>query len=75
LAELHSAAASVAQLSAVGGIAPDTASWAVVAMLGASALAKTVLALVSGRRAYGAIVGAGLAALVAATGVVTGLTA
>ena len=75
LAELHSAAASVAQLSAVGGIAPQTARWAVVGMLGASALAKTGVAAVSGRRAYAAVVGAGLSVMVVATGIATAVAA
>ncbi|MBA4285932.1 MAG: hypothetical protein C0434_10420 [Xanthomonadaceae bacterium] len=66
LAELHAAAASLAQLDAAGSIAATTADRAVIAILAASALAKSVLAGISGGRAYGLRVGAGLAATVAA---------
>jgi uncharacterized membrane protein (DUF4010 family) len=66
LAEVHAAAVSMAQLSATGGLDLAVARWAVVAVLASSALAKLVLAFVSGGARYGRIVGAGLAAMVAA---------
>jgi len=66
LAELHAAAASLAQLSAGDGIGLEQARWGVIAMLAASVLAKTVLAFASGGVAYGWRVGAGLFAMLAA---------
>lgn len=62
--EVHAAAASVAQLMQAGSLAPDLARWGVVAVLASSALAKSVLAVVSGGRAYGLLVGLGLLAMV-----------
>ena len=63
--EVHAAAASVAQLVQTGGMAPDVAHWALVAILASSALAKTVLAMASGGARYGLTVGFGLLTMVA----------
>ena len=69
--EVHAAAASVAQLTHTGGISPDLAHWALVAVLASSALAKAALAMVSGGARYGMLIGLGSLAMVAggATGV------
>jgi uncharacterized membrane protein (DUF4010 family) len=66
LAELHAAAASLAQLSANEGIGMAQARWGVMALLGASALAKSVLAVASGGPGYGLRVAAGLMAMLGA---------
>lgn len=66
LAELHAAAASLAQLSAGNGIGPDQARWGVIALLAASVLAKSVLAFASGGAGYGLRVAAGLLAMLGA---------
>jgi uncharacterized membrane protein (DUF4010 family) len=63
--EVHAAAASIAQLIQTGGMAPEWAHWALVAVLASSALAKTALAMVSGGVRFGVTVGLGLAAMVA----------
>jgi len=63
--EVHAAAASIAQLMQTGGMKPEWAHWALVAVLASSALAKTALAMVSGGVRYGLTVGLGLAAMVA----------
>jgi uncharacterized membrane protein (DUF4010 family) len=63
--EVHAAAASIAQLIQSGGMAPEWAHWALVAVLASSALAKTALAMASGGIRYGLTVGLGLAAMVA----------
>ena len=63
--EVHAAAASIAQLIQSGGMAPEWAHWALVAILASSAVAKTALAMVSGGIRYGLAVGLGLAAMVA----------
>lgn len=65
LVELQAAAASVAQLSAAGGLNAELARWGVVAVLASSAVAKGVLAFVSGGGGYGKIVALGLAAMIA----------
>lgn len=67
LAELHAAVASVAQLSAAGGLDHAQARWGIFAMMCASVLAKTVLALTSGGANYGLRVGAGLLFMLVAT--------
>lgn len=59
--ELHAAAASVAQLSVSGALEPLHAQWGVIALLGAAALSKSVLAFASGGSGYGTRVAAGLA--------------
>ena len=66
LAELHAAGASLGQLVSGGGLPLHEARWGVVALLGASATAKSVLAFVSGGWRYGALVSAGLFAMLAA---------
>ena len=63
--EVQAAAASVAQLVQTGGMAPDLAHWALVAILASSALAKTALAMASGGARYGLTVGFGLLTMVA----------
>ena len=67
--EVHAAAASIAQLIQSGGMTPRFAQWSLVAVLASSALAKTVLAMVSGGLRYGLTVGLGLAAMVAGSAV------
>lgn len=68
LAELHAAVASLGQLDAAGGLSAAEADRAMLAVLAASALAKSVLAVVSGGRGYGLRVAGGLTAMtVAAT--------
>jgi hypothetical protein len=62
--EVHAAAASIAQLIQTGGMAPEWAHWALVAVLAPSALAKTALAMASGGIRYGLAVGLGLMAMV-----------
>ncbi|MBB5207534.1 MgtC/SapB family protein [Chiayiivirga flava] len=65
IAELHAAGASLGQLAG-GGLAIADARWGVIALLGASAVAKSVLAFVSGGWRYGAFVALGLMAMLAA---------
>jgi len=74
LAELHAAGVSLAQLVASGGLNAETASWGAVAILGSSALAKSVLACLSGGRRYGLAVSAGLIAMAVAAALTTWLT-
>jgi uncharacterized membrane protein (DUF4010 family) len=62
--EVHAAAASIAQLIQTGGMTPEWAHWALVAVLASSAVAKTALAMASGGVRYGLTVGLGLAAMV-----------
>ncbi len=57
--ELHAAAASVAQLS-VGQLPATDALWGLTLLIAVSAVAKTILAFVSGGAGYGWRVGAGL---------------
>ncbi len=66
LAELHAAVASLGQLDAAGGLAATSADGAMIAVLAASAVAKSTLAFVSGGRAYGLRVTGGLMAMIAA---------
>jgi uncharacterized membrane protein (DUF4010 family) len=68
LAELHAAAASLAQLAADSQLPLHTASWGLVLMLLVSALAKSVLAFVSGGTSYGWRVAAGLLLMASAAG-------
>jgi uncharacterized membrane protein (DUF4010 family) len=65
LAELHAAAASLAQLSAGSGLPLHTATWGLMLLLLVSAVAKTVLAFISGGAGYGWRLGAGLALMTA----------
>lgn len=69
LAELHAGAASIAQLDAVGALAPDNARWGAIGLLAASAVGKSVVAFTSGDRRYALGVAAGLVAMVAAAAV------
>lgn len=73
LAEIHAAVASIAQLTAAGGLPIEHARWGVVALLVSGSLAKLVLALVSGGWRYGRYVGAGLLAMAGAAALVTAL--
>ncbi len=75
LVELHAAAASIAQMSSAGGLTMAHAQWGIVGLLASSAIAKTVLAFVSGNRRYGVQVGAGLVAMAVACAGVTGAVA
>ena len=65
LAEIHAAAASIAQVSASGGMSVNVAAWGMTGALAASVLAKTVLALFSGGVNYGWRVAVGLLAMLA----------
>ncbi|RDZ28836.1 DUF4010 domain-containing protein [Lysobacter silvisoli] len=71
LAELHAAAASVAQLTQAGDLSLEHARWGVVGLLAASAAAKTVLAFASGQRRYAVHVAAGLVGMAAACAAAT----
>ncbi len=75
LAEIHAAAASIAQLNAADALGAGIARWGMVAVLASSALAKVVLAFVSGGARYGQIVGAGLAAMAAGAAATTAFVA
>ncbi len=66
LAEVHAAVATVGKLAATGVFDAEQARWGLAGLLGASAVAKTVVAWASGGRGYGLRVGAGLFAMVAA---------
>lgn len=66
LAEVHAAAATVGKLWQSGSFDVDQARWAIVGLLAASSVAKSVVAFASGGRAYGLRVMLGLAAMVAA---------
>lgn len=68
LAELHAAAASIAQLDARGGLDASSSSWGIVAILAGSALSKMVIAFSSGGRGFGARVSAGLLLMVLGAG-------
>lgn len=70
LAEVHAAAATVANLFASGAFDGDQARWAMVLLLAASSIAKSVVAFASGGAGYGLRVAAGLAAMVAAVSAV-----
>lgn len=66
LAEIHAAAASIAQVSASGGMSVNVAAWGMAGALAASVLAKTVLAVFSGGLAYAWRVAVGLLTMLAA---------
>jgi len=66
LAEVHAAVATVGKLSVTGAFDDAQARWAMLALLLASALAKSVVAFASGGRGYGSRVAVGLGAMVAA---------
>jgi uncharacterized membrane protein (DUF4010 family) len=72
VAELHAAAASIAQLSSAGNLTMTHAQWGVAGLLASSAIAKTALAFASGNRRYGLIVGGGLIGMAVACAAVTG---
>lgn len=63
--EVHASAASIAQLVQAGGMTPERANWALVAVLASSSVAKTALAWTSGGHAYALRLGIGLSAMVA----------
>lgn len=70
LAEVHAAAASMAQLQASGSLSLPLAQWSVVAVLASSAAAKSALAFATGGWRYGAAISLGLLSMVAAAGLV-----
>ena len=53
VAEVHAAAASVAQLFHAGVLAPPQLQWSLLAVLATSSLAKVVVAFIAGGRLYG----------------------
>ncbi|MBD9532730.1 DUF4010 domain-containing protein [Comamonas sp. CMM01] len=65
LAEVHAAAAGVAQMAANGVVPLEVAHWGVLGVLASSSLAKSALAFASGGARYGVLVTGGLLALVA----------
>lgn len=71
LAEVHAAAASIAQLHASGSLDLPTAQWGAVMVLAASAVAKLVLALAVGGWRFG--MGVGLAMVLMLAGTALGL--
>lgn len=73
LVELHAAAASLAQLAASGDLGPGLARWGVLALLGASAIVKSIVAVTSGGLGYGLRVATGLLAMLAAAALATWL--
>lgn len=66
MAELHAAVATLANQFSRGGLAAAEARWWMLALLGASLVAKSVIAWVSGGAAYGMRVSAGLLVALAA---------
>jgi uncharacterized membrane protein (DUF4010 family) len=70
LAEVHAALATVANLFTGGVLDAQQARRALVGLLAASALAKSIVAFVSGGRAYGLRVAAGLLTMVGAAAAV-----
>lgn len=64
LAEIHAAAAGIAQVSATGSMPQAVAAWGLAGVLAASVLAKSILAYVSGGRRYGTLVMGGLVVMV-----------
>lgn len=62
-AELHAAMATLAQLSFDGALDANQARWGLLGLLTASVAAKTIVAFVSGGRAYGLRVATGLTAM------------
>jgi uncharacterized membrane protein (DUF4010 family) len=63
LAEIHAAAAGIAQVSATGNMTQTVAAWGLAGVLAASVLAKSILAYVSGGRRYGTLVMGGLVSM------------
>ncbi len=70
LAEVHAAAASMAQLHAADSLPLSVTQWGVLAVLASSAAAKSVLAFIVGGRRYGVNIGLGLFSMVTVAGVV-----
>jgi uncharacterized membrane protein (DUF4010 family) len=66
LAESHAAMATVANLYTGDVLDPVQARWAVLGLLGAAAVSKSILAFASGGPRYGVRVAVGLVAMVAA---------
>lgn len=73
-AELHAAAATVAQLTSTQGLELESGRWGVVGLLLASGVVKSLVAFTSGGRRYGLRVAAGLVGSVVAAAVVVGAT-
>lgn len=74
LAEIHAAAAGIAQVSATGNMPETVAAWGLAGVLGASVLAKSILAFVSGGPRYGALVSGGLVVMAGVFSAVLALT-
>lgn len=74
LAELQAATATIASLFQGGVLGLEQGRWAVVGLLGASALSKSVVAFSSGGARYGMRVALGLWSMVAAAVLVAALT-
>jgi uncharacterized membrane protein (DUF4010 family) len=74
LAELHAAAATVAQLAENGSLDPAQAAWGMVGLLAAMSIAKGVIAFVSGGPAYGRQVTLGLVLMTGAAAMGTWLS-
>jgi len=66
LAEIHAAAVSVAQLAVEGPVQPDLVRWGVLGNLLSSVVAKSIIAFLSGGKAYGRMVTAGLLTMMVA---------
>jgi uncharacterized membrane protein (DUF4010 family) len=64
MVEIHAAAASLAQLSLASDMPMNLVTWSLVAVLASSAMAKTLLAFISGGAGFGWRVALGLAAMV-----------
>lgn len=64
LAEIHAAAAGIAQVFATGSMGEAVAAWGLAGVLAASVLAKSALAFASGGWRYGSLVSLGLVAMV-----------
>ena len=69
-AELHAAVAKLGNLAAGGRIGTTEARWAMLGLLAASSLAKTIVAFTTGGARFGLRVGAGLLLAVAAASAV-----
>jgi uncharacterized membrane protein (DUF4010 family) len=65
-AELHAAIATLAQLFQQGVLSAEQVRWGLLGLLATSVIARTIVACISGGRAYGLRVGAGLTAMFAA---------
>ena len=65
-AELHAAIATLAQLFQQDMLNAEQVRWGLLGLLATSVIARTIVACISGGRAYGVRVGAGLMAMLAA---------